>query len=35
VKRRAVDTARGVQWDEKREGRTCNLGADYDYVHEP
>jgi hypothetical protein len=31
--REAADTARGVQWDKKREGRTRNLAADYDYVH--
>jgi hypothetical protein len=34
VIREAADTARVVQWDEKREGRTRNLAADYDYVHE-
>jgi hypothetical protein len=33
--REAADTARGVQWDEKREDRTRNLAADYDNVHEP
>jgi hypothetical protein len=30
----AADIARGVQWDEKREGRTRSLAADYDYIHE-
>jgi hypothetical protein len=29
------NTARAVQWDEKREGRTRILAADYDYVHGP
>jgi hypothetical protein len=33
VIREATDTARAVQWDEKREGRTRNLAANYDYVH--
>jgi hypothetical protein len=28
-----ANTARRVQWDKKREGRTRNLAAGYDYVH--
>jgi hypothetical protein len=35
VIRQAADTARAVQWGEKREGRTRDLATDYDYVHEP
>jgi hypothetical protein len=34
VIREAADPARGVQWDKKREGRTRNRSAVYDYVHE-
>jgi hypothetical protein len=34
VRREAADTARAEQRDEKREGRTRNLAADYDHVHE-
>jgi hypothetical protein len=34
VIREAADTARDVQWDEKRGDRTRNLAANYDYVHE-
>jgi hypothetical protein len=34
VIREAADTAREVQWDEKRQGRPRNLAADYNYVHE-